>query len=320
MNRREFLKAGTALGLGFAAPSLLGKSVINTDTGAEKMLPKRELGRTGRKISVVGLGGVVLDGMPQQEANRLVDEMLELGLNYFDVAPSYGNAEIVMGNALKGKRDKIFLACKTLERDQAGSEKELHNSLKRLHTDHLDLYQFHAISSMDDVEKIFGPKGAAETFVKAKKEGKIRHIGFSAHSVKAALAALDRFDFDTVLFPVNFVLFFRENFGPQVIQKAREKGVAVLAIKALALSRVPKGQQRPVKKCWYVPVQDPNLAGRALRFTLSRGATAAVPPGDPTLFRMAVELALALTPVTAEDENMLRQAAKGQEPIFKLDV
>ncbi len=320
MKRREFLKAGAALGLGFTASSVLAGSTTDANTGNAHMLPQRNLGKTGRKISVVGLGGVVLDGMPQQEADYLVAEMLDLGLTYFDVAPSYGNAEIVMGNALRGKRNRIFLACKTLERDRVGSEKELHNSLKRLQTDHLDLYQFHALGSLDDVEKIFGPNGAAETFIKARQEGKIRHIGFSAHSVKAALAALDRFDFDTVLFPVNFVLFFQEHFGPQVIQKAQQKGVAVLAIKSLALTRVAKGQKRPVKKCWYVPVQDPDLAAKALRFTLSQGATAAVPPGDPNLFRLAVRSALNLTPATPEDEQVLRRAAEGKEPIFKLDL
>ena len=319
MKRRDFLKNTAALGFGLAANPLLRATVEGKD-GESKMLPKRTLGKTGRELSVVGLGGVVLDGMPQSEANRLVSEVIDMGLNYFDVAPSYGNAEIVMGNALKGKRDRIFLACKTLERDRAGAEKELNNSLKRLHTDHLDLYQFHALGSLDDVEKIFGPNGAAETFVKARQEGKIRHIGFSAHSVKAALAALDRFHFDTVLFPINFVLFFEENFGPQVIQKAQERGTAVLAIKSLALTRVPRGAERPVKKCWYVPVQDRELASKALRFTLSQNVTAAVPPGDPGLFRMAVQLALNLRPLTQEEQNTLRQVAKGKEPIFKLDV
>jgi predicted aldo/keto reductase-like oxidoreductase len=173
---------------------------------------------------------------------------------------------------------------------------------------------------MEDVEKIFGPNGAAEAFVKARKEGKVRYIGFSAHSVKAALAAMDRFDFDTILFPINFVLFFEENFGPQVIAKAKEKGMGILAIKALALSLIPEGQKKSFEKCWYMPVSEREKADKALRFTLSQPITAAVPPGNPELFRMAVDLALNFRPITEEEKKELQEYAQGKDPIFKLDL
>jgi len=321
MERREFLKTTFALSLGITsgALDLYGESGLSRQKLGKK-LPKRTLGKTGEELSIVGLGGVVMDKMEASAAGELASEVMDLGLNYFDVAPSYGNAEIVMGEALRGRRDKVFLACKTLERDRKGALRELHRSLKRLYTDHFDLYQFHALSSLDDVEKIFGPDGAVEAFIKARKEGKIRYIGFSAHSVKAALAAMDRFDFDTILFPINFVLFFEENFGPQVIAKAKQKGMGILAIKALALSQIPEGQKRTFEKCWYVPVSERDKADKALRFILSQPVTAAVPPGDPGLFRMAVDLAHGFRPLTEKEKAELRQYASGKKPIFKLDV
>lgn len=316
MDRREFLKASVGISVGLLSLPGCGRK----EPAAERVLPKRPLGRTSEQLSIVGLGGVVLDKMDPAEARELVSEVMDLGLNYFDVAPSYGNAEEVMGQALKGRRQRVFLACKTLKRDANGARQELEQSLKNLQTDHFDLYQFHALRSMDDVEQIFGPGGAAETFVKARDEGLIRFIGFSAHSVKAALAAMDRFQFDTILFPVNFVLFFEENFGPQVVQKAQEKGLGILALKSLALHRLAEGQPRVRPKCWYAPVTNRKLADEALRFTLSQPVTAAVPPGDPELFRMAVDLALRFRPIGESETNHLRQVAKGKEPIFRLDV
>ena len=116
-------------------------------------------------------------------------------------------------------------------RDKDGAAKELEDSLRKLRTDHVDLYQFHAVTTKEDVEKIFGPSGAMETFQAARKAGKVRFIGFSAHSVENALSMLDHYDFDTILFPINFVLFSQANFGPQVLARAREKGMGILALK-----------------------------------------------------------------------------------------
>ena len=130
--------------------------------------------------------------------------------------------------------NECFLACKTTLRDAAGSATELEQSLKMLQTDHVDLYQLHALTKMEDVEKVFGPGGAMETFQKAKKDGKVRYIGFSAHSEESAHAALDRFDFDSILFPLGFPLWIKNGFGPSVHKRARETGKGILAFKAMA--------------------------------------------------------------------------------------
>jgi predicted aldo/keto reductase-like oxidoreductase len=190
-----------------------------------------------------------------------------------------------------------------------------------LRTEYLDLYQFHHLTTLAEVEQVFGRNGAMETFQVAKKAGKVRFIGFSAHSVEAALAALDRYDFDTILFPINFVLFSQANFGPQVIERARSKGMGILALKAMAKTTWPKSMkevERPNPKCWYQPAALPEEATLALRWTLSQPITAAVPPGDEKYFRLAMDVAQKFEPIRAEEEKALMARAAGVEPIFRL--
>ncbi len=281
-------------------------------------IPKR-LYRDEIRLSILGLGGMLLVDMAQSDVNHIVAEALDRGVNYFDVAPFYGNgeAEQKMGMALSSHRDGVFLACKTLERSASGARAELEQSLRHLRTSHFDLYQFHALSDTDEVEEIFAPGGAMETFQQAKKQGKIRYIGFSAHSVEAALAMLDRFPFDSILFPVNFICYARGNFGPQVLAKAKELGVARLAIKAMAHGPWRKSDKREYPNCWYRPIADKNLARQALRFTLSEGVTAALPPGDERLFRMALDLAANLSPLTEAEREQILAGAKGLRPLMK---
>ena len=232
MKRRKFITVSA-----LAAPMIGTFPASLLSIEREKMkdkIEKRSLGKTGEKISMIGFGGIVVDKATTQEAAARVKEAIDHGINYFDVAPSYGNAEEMLGPALKPYRKNVFLACKTGERKKEGARRELEQSLKHLDTDHFDLYQFHAVTSLGDVETILGPGGAMETFLEAREEGKIRFIGFSAHSVEAALALMDGFDFDTILFPVNFATWYAGNFGPQVLAKAREKEMGILALKAMA--------------------------------------------------------------------------------------
>ncbi len=308
MQRREFLKTAAAAGL--AAPA-------RTTEG----IPRRRY-RDDVELSIIGLGGIVVVGLEQAAANRIVSESVDRGVNYFDVAPSYadGEAETKLGIALEPYRRRVFLACKTQRRDAAGALEELDRSLRRLRTDHFDLYQHHAVTKLEDVERIFAPGGAQEGFLKARRDGKVRYLGFSAHSVEAALAMLDRFAFDSVLFPINFVCYSQGNFGPQVIARAREVGAARLALKALAYTRWPPGTDRKKTahpKTWYQPIADRDLAERALRFTLSEDITAAIPPGDEKIYSLALELAARFQPLSGPEREELLAAARGFEPLFR---
>jgi predicted aldo/keto reductase-like oxidoreductase len=316
MKRRQFLKTTAT-----AAPLLVSFSSSLTSISCEKtsnLLEKRTLGRTGEKLSILGFGGIVVKDATPAQASQRVGEAIDYGVNYFDVAPSYGDAEVKLGPALEPYRSDVFLACKTNVRERDGAQMELERSLKRLKTDYFDLYQLHAMTTMEDVETIFGPGGALEVFVKAKESGLIRHIGFSAHSVEAAMALMDGFDFDTILFPINFATWHAGNFGPQVLTKAEEKGMGILALKAMANGPWPEGANEDAyPKCWYEPLSDPEDAMMGLRFTLSHGVTAAVPPGDENLFRMALKLANKFEPLKPSEVEAIKQKALSGRPLFK---
>ena len=222
---------------------------------------------------------------------------------------------------MKPYRSKVFLAEKTMSRDAKGAREELESTLQRFHTDHVDLYQFHAVSSMDDVEKILAPAGAAETFFAARKEGKVRHLGFSAHNAPAALRLMDALELDSVLFPVNVNAWENGNFGPQILDKAKSKGMARMALKALAFGKWPadmKKSDRKYPKCWYQPIDDREMARLALRFTLNQEVTAAVPPGDERIFDLALELASAPLPqLSAAELAGLKTSISSLEPVFR---
>jgi len=281
-------------------------------------MERRPYGNTGEQLSIIAFGGIVVMGLDQREADRWVREAYDRGVNYFDVAPSYGDAEERLGPALKGIRDGVFLACKTGKRRKSEAAEELRASLKRLGTDHFDLYQLHALTTEEDVEQAFGPDGAMEALVEARAAGLVRYLGFSAHSVKAALTALERFAFNSVLFPFNVTAFYHGNFGPQVLEAAQTRCVARLALKAMARGPWPEGADRSIHpNCWYEPYTDPAAAELALRWTLSLPITAAVPPGDPKLYGMALTFAERFRPLSDEELAQVRQQAEQAVPLFR---
>ena len=312
MKRREFIQDAALGGLAIGLTSF-GINRTMEDAG----IPRRSLGKTGEKLSIIGFGGIMLNNNPQDFANDLVARAYDTGINYFDVAPSYGNAQERLGPAFRPYRDKCFLACKTTERNAAGAEKELNESLRILQTDHFDLYQLHALSSVDEVKEVFAPGGAMEVFVRAKQQGKVKYLGFSAHSVDAALLAMEKYDFDTILFPINFNCWKSGDFGPQVFETARSKNMGILALKAMAYTLLKEGETKPYKNVWYRPVQDDVLLKLAMRFTLSKEVTAAVPPGDAEFFWKAVEVAKSFQPISATETELLDQLALKNPPLFK---
>jgi predicted aldo/keto reductase-like oxidoreductase len=315
MKRREFLKnAASAAALASCFPATL--AAIERDTTGHR-LERRSLGRTGVKLSMLGFGGLVLKDTTREQARDWVKMAYEAGVNYFDVAPSYGNAEERLGPALEPFRKEVFLACKTAQRKAAGATAELERSLNLLRTDHFDLYQLHYVTTSQDVETIFGPEGAIKAFEDAKEAGKVRFLGFSAHSVEAALALMERFAFDTILFPVNYATWHAGNFGPQVLAQAQEKQMGILALKAMAKRPWPKGAPRTSPKCWYEPMTDPDEALAGLRFTLSHPVTAAIHPADDTCLKLALDLVPKFTPLKPEEAEAIKKKAMTAGLIFR---
>jgi len=281
-------------------------------------MEKRQLGKTGEMLTIVGFGGIVVMNEEQKSANQIVAKAVEeRGINYFDVAPTYGNAEERLGPALEPYRKSVFLACKTEKRTADEAFAALHQSLEHLRTDYFDLYQLHAVTTTDEVDQITGRGGALETFVKAREQGLVRYLGFSAHSEEAALALLDRFEFDSILFPFNWVAWHQGDFGPRVLEKAQNKGVGILALKALAKRRwKDEEEHNRWPKAWYSPADSYEEAALGLRFTLSKPITAAVSPGHVELLWWACDAADKFTPLSEEEAALLATRSEGLEPIF----
>ncbi len=237
MNRRRFLQSAAALA---AAHSALESYSAPPANGSIVLRP---LGKTGQKISMIGLGGYDL-GMAREEkqALRMMDRALDLGATFFDNAWAYhdGVSEERMGKALAtpSKRQKAFLMTKAPGRDAATAQKQLEDSLRRMRTDVIDLWQFHNLIDFKEVDTIFGPGGAMEVAQKAKKDGKIRYIGFTGHTApEVHLAMLDRYDWDTVMMPINPADAHWHSFQNQVLPRALEKKCGILAFKTLSRGR-----------------------------------------------------------------------------------
>jgi len=316
MKRRDFIRT-TAI----VAPAI---SLFPADLSGIscKAVPgkieKRSLGRTGEMLSMIGFGGIIVRDTTPDEASESVKLAIDSGINYFDVAPTYGDAEVKLGPALEPYRKNVFLACKTTQRRKIEALGELEKSLKNLRTDHFDLYQFHAVTTMEDVEKIFAPGGAMEAYQEAKKAGKIRFIGFSAHSVEAAMAMMDRYDFDTILYPINYVTWYAGDFGAQVLERAKQKNMGILALKAMAKGPWPKDADKSkYPKCWYEPLTTPEDIRMGLRFTLSHPVTAALTPGDIGLFKIALDVKDSLKPLTDKEILVIKEKALAGNPLFK---
>ena len=246
----------------------------------------RILGRTNIEVSAIGFGGIMVNNKDQDKVNQMVAEAIDKGVNIFDVGPTYGDAQSKLGPALKPYRDDVVLTCKT-EPDNTKDEvrADIENSLEFLETDYFDVYQLHEVTDENALKKALGPDGALEAIIEAQQEGLVKYIGFSAHSERAALKLMNSFDFDTVMFPINWNYWFNENQGSKVIEKARETNKGILAIKALAQRRWQENEKRHNYNTWYKPVFDHDeLAELALRFTLSQDIDTAISPGDKRMF------------------------------------
>lgn len=197
----------------------------------------RELGKTGMKVSCVGLGGGMLGSSKTDYAVKIVERALKLGVNYFDTARSYWDSEIKIGIALKGMREAVYVSSKTNARTRDEAWQHIYESLDRLQTDYLDNYHLHGLQDEQDLDARVGSGGALEALIEAKKQGLIRHIGCTSHvSRRLLIEAIGRFDFEVILVPMNIVE--HEPLG-ELIPLCLEKGVGITIMKPLATGLVP---------------------------------------------------------------------------------
>jgi predicted aldo/keto reductase-like oxidoreductase len=265
-------------------------------------------------------GAFAVGQVSQNEADAAVELLLEHGVNHIDVAPSYSDAESRLGPALSRYRDRFFLGCKTFLRDRDGAREELHRSLKRLQVDAFDLYQLHAVETMEHLDQCFAAGGAMEAILEARDEGLTRFIGITSHGLQAPavqLAALARFDFDSLLFPLNFKLWSDEAYRRDalaLLQMAAERDVGTMVIKAIA--RGPWGDREPRYHTWYEPFEDAPSIGRSLRFVLSQPVTGAISAGDARLLATILDVAERFRPMDRAEQEEFLATARQYEPIF----
>jgi aryl-alcohol dehydrogenase-like predicted oxidoreductase len=280
-NRRGFLKTGVAslaagLSAGVVASRASGEVTLNERSptagkAVQDMMPTRNLGKTGFRARIFGLGGqgALEKANNESLALQMIQRALELGVNYFDTSAIYGGpdrwSEVYLGKGLKGRRDQVFIATKTKERTRDAALKNLEVSLKLLDTDHIDSWQLHDVGIQEDVDQIFGKGGAIEALVQARDQKIVRHLGVTGRfRPEALIECIRRFPFDTVLMGVNAADKYYYSFEKELLPLAVEKQMGIIGMKVMARGRILSSWTPP-------PVEQQKLSWEG------RGAIATTP-------------------------------------------
>ena len=280
----------------------------------------RRFGRTNHMSTILIFGAFAVGPIGQKETDATMEKVLAYGINHIDVAPSYAEAEARLGPWLEKHRDRFFLGCKTELRGREEARKELYRSLERLRVDAFDLYQLHNVSTMEDLELCLGPGGSMEAVLEARDQGLTTYVGITSHGWQAPavqMEALQRFDFDTVLFPLNFAMWANADYrrdATALLQVAAERDIGTMVIKALA--KGPWGDREHRYRTWYEPFDDVEMIERALQFALSQPVTGAISAGDGRLLPMLLDAAQRFEPMLAQDQKALMATAGDYESIF----
>lgn len=281
----------------------------------------RPFGRANHASTVAIFGAAALWSVSQDEADRTMHLIIEHGVNHIDVAPSYGIAEERLAPWMAKERARFFLGCKTMERSKFGALAEMQRSLERLQAEYFDLYQIHAITSMDELDAATRKGGALDALVEAQQAGLTRYLGITGHGVSSPrifIEALQRFNFDSVLFPLNFVQHrepgFRQAAG-DLLHLCQERNVAVMIIKSI--SRGPWGDLPKAYTTWYQPFDEPEIIQQAVNFALSQpGVNGICTPGDTRLLPLVLQACDNFTQLTPEQQEAAIAGAGLYQPLF----
>lgn len=284
------------------------------------MITQQPFGRTGHMSTQVIFGGAALWVATQAEADRMLDLILQYGINHIDTAPSYGDAELRIGPWMDGHRKQFFLATKTLERTFQPAYDEIRRSLEQLHTDQIDLLQLHYLVKPEEWEVAMGPGGALEAAIKAREEGLIRFIGVTGHDVPIArmhLRSLERFDFDSVLLPYSYVLMQNPEYAAdfeRLLTVCQERQVAVQTIKGV--TRGPWGDKAKTHQTWYEPLQEQAAIDHAVHWILSRSGIFLNTVGDMAVLPKVLDAASRFQAAPTEAELQVDLQRLEMAPLF----
>jgi aryl-alcohol dehydrogenase-like predicted oxidoreductase len=284
------------------------------------MIAKAPFGKTGHQSTRTLFGAAALSDVTQSEADRTMELVLDHGLNHIDVAASYGDAELRLGPWLEKHRGEFFLASKTGERAYADARDEIHRSLERLRTDHLDLIQLHNLAEEDEWELAMSDDGALRACVEAREEGLVRFIGVTGHGLGIAAMhrrSLERFPFDSVLFPYSYVLLRDEGYRADVdalLAVCRERGVAVQTIKSL--TRRPWGERHQTRATWYEPLEEQADIDVAVHWVLGHEGFFLNTVGDIHVLPRVLDAAERFQGPVSDEAMRAVVERRGMEPLF----
>jgi len=256
----------------------------------------------------------------QADADKVMEQVIEAGINHIDIAPSYGQAEERVGPWMPRERKRFFLGCKTTERTKQGAWDEMQTSFKRLQTETFDLYQCHAITTMEELDAITMKGGALEAFVEARQRGLINYIGITGHGVNAPqiyLEALRRFDFDSILFPLNFVQMGNpeyRKYAEELIAECKAKDVGTMVIKTI--TKAPWGERQHTATTWYEPFDKSDEIQGAVNFALSYDVTGLCTAGDIRILPMVLEACENFVKLNDNEKEEMIRSANHYEPLF----
>ncbi len=260
------------------------------------MIELAPFGRTGHQSSRVIFGAAALGAMSVERARATLDAVREAGVNHLDTAHSYGHAEDAMKPWLAEHRSEVFLATKTGERSGDAARAGLEDSLRRMGVDKVELIQLHNLVEPDEWDRAFAPDGAVAALALAREEGLVDHIGVTGHGLRIVdmhLRSLERFDFDSVLFPMNSSLFGIESYRSSaelLMEVCAERSVAVQTIKSIARGRWADDADGP-RYSWYEPLRDAEAIDRAVRFVLGRPGVFLNSTSDATVLPLVLDSA-----------------------------
>ncbi len=282
-------------------------------------MERRRLGRTGHESTVVTFGTAGIGRVDQQTADVAIQVVLDHWINHIDVAPSYGDAELRLRPWMGSIRSRIFLGCKTKQRTKDAAKAELHRSLERLGTDRFDLYQLHAVCKPHELDDVTAKGGALEALIEARDEGLVRWLGITGHShdvPRTHAEALRRFPFDTVMFPLNFVLWAIPQYradSTTLLETCRQSDVGVHIIKTIAKN--PWGDRPKTYSTWYEPHVDQGVIDQAVAFVLSQPVSTLTSVGDVTLLPKVINAAERYQPLnSAAQEALVATAGQYHSP------
>jgi len=287
-------------------------------------MEQREFGRTGHRSTVVTFGTAGLGRVEQAVADKAVQAVLDHGVNHFDIAPSYGEAMERLAPWMSEIRDRIFLGTKTTARTKDAAWDEVRSIQRRLGIDSFDLFQLHAVISMEDLDAVTAPGGALETLVEMREQGVTKWLGITGHGPavpKVHLKALRRFDFDTIMFPVSAAIFRNTDYrrdAEALLAEAASRNVGVQIIKSI--SRGGWGEHEREHTTWYDPHRDQNDIDRALWWALSQPVHTAPSAGDVNLLPRVLDAAERFASLSAVEQDEIVRSQRPPLPEPNLGI